>query len=174
MQNKFSDNKDARWRIRVNGYTLIELLIYLSILSLFLLLATQLFISVKSSSAYSQVLSQLVESSQLIFQDISREIKEADVISVPTSGNSSTVLSLNNGQIVYQVQSGILGKATGGQTYSLHSDSFSVTALNFENVSLATQAASIRVNLSLKSNYFLEGGRQVEESFQTALTQRVR
>ncbi|MFC1727004.1 type II secretion system protein J [Patescibacteria group bacterium] len=154
------------------GFTLIEVLIYGAIFSLFLLLITQLFITIKTSAANSMAMTNLQQNFIRIFSDMNQSIRKAEGVVSPTSGNSAADLSLNGGTLLYQVNDGVLEKVDGGTTFSLSDNGVSITALSFENVGEATQTASVKIQMTVDSNYLFEGGRTISENFKTTISLR--
>jgi len=155
--------------LKEGGYTLIEVLIYGAIFSLFLLLTTQVFLTVRSMTANSFVMVNLQQNYARIFSDFNQTIRAAENVIFPIPGNSGETLSLNNGAIVYQVEGGVLQKVEGGTPVELSDDGISVSAILFENIGEATQTATIRIQMTIDSLYVLEGGRTIVEDLQTTI-----
>lgn len=154
------------------GYSLIELLVYTVLFSLFLLLVTQIFLTIKTISANSLAMVNLQQNYVRLFSDLNQTIRSADNIVSPVSGTSGPALSLNDGDITYQVQNGVLEKAISGLPIALSDEGINVSGLIFENLGEATQAASIKIQMNIESNYILEGNRRVSEDFQTTINLR--
>lgn len=154
------------------GFTLIEVLIYSGVLALFLLLTVQIFISVKLTNAHSLSLVSMNKNLHQIISDLGRTIKSADSVLSPAPGASAETLSLNDGAVLYQLSDGVLQKAKDGQVWDLTSDEVTVADLFFENVVEATQTSSIRVTMTVESNYLLEGGRRLSENLETCVSLR--
>lgn len=154
------------------GYTLIEILIYTVIVSLYLFLVAQLFISIKTANANSIALGALQKNSRQIVADLTSTLRNAQTVNTPAAGQTTTVLSLNNGAISYQLQNGILQKTENGQTWDLTTPEVTLANLSFQNPVEATQTASLHLTLTIESNYLLEGGRQLSEDLVTTITLR--
>lgn len=154
------------------GFTLLEVLIYSGILAIFLLLTTQLFISIKLTNAYSISLVGLQKNCRQIISDLTQTIRGAENVTVPLPSQSASTLSLNNGTILYQLEDGVLKKTEDGQTWNLTTDEVTVSGLSFENPVEATQTATIKISMTVESNYLLEGGRKLSEILQTTVSLR--
>lgn len=152
-----------------NGYTLIEVLIYGVIFSLLLLLVTQIFLTIKSSAANSLAMINLLENNTQILADFNQTIRAADNVVAPLPGESETYLSLNNDLVSYQLNAGVLEKVVAGEPLALNDEGVTVRSLNFENVGEATQTPTLKIRFSLESNFLLEGGRTVQEDFETTI-----
>ncbi|HUW21412.1 MAG TPA: hypothetical protein VMW41_01960 [Candidatus Bathyarchaeia archaeon] len=153
----------------ISGYTLIEVLLYSLILSLFLLLTTQVFITVKLSSTQSNIFVYLSRNFRRASSDFTQTIRGAANVSSPLPGSLSASLVLNNGAITYQLDQGILKKTQSGQTWDLTTDEVTVSDLSFENAAESTQTALLRISMKIESNYLLEGGRKISEDFETTI-----
>ncbi len=86
---------------------------------------------------------------------------------VPLPGESTAILSLNNGLILYQLVDGVLVKVDDGQAWDLTTDEVIVSGLSFENLVESTQTATIKIEMTVQSSYLLEGGRRLSEMIQT-------
>ena len=157
---------------KTSGFTIIEVMIFTLIFSLFLLLATQLFLTIKSVTANSASMANLQQNMTRVFSDVNQTIRGAEEVTFPTAKGAGSSLNLNSGQIVYQLSGGVMQKVIGGQAYDLTDAGVTISSLIFENVGEATQSASVKVNMTFDSNYLLEGGRTVSEDMQTTLTLR--
>ena len=154
------------------GFTLIEVLVYGVVFSLFLLLVTQIFITIKLTSANSLTMINLQQNYIRIFSDLNQTVRGASEVDFPLPGQTGGGLSLNNGQVVYQVEEGVLEKVIGGLPVALSDPGISVNAVNFENLGEVDQKASVKIQMTFESNYLLEGGRILSEDFQTAINLR--
>ncbi len=150
-----------------NGYTLIEVLIYSGILAVFLLLVTQLFISIRLTNAQAISLVGMQKNCRQIIADMTQTIRGAENVMVPLPGESTAILSLNNGLILYQLVDGVLVKVDDGQAWDLTTDEVIVSGLSFENLVESTQTATIKIEMTVQSSYLLEGGRRLSEMIQT-------
>lgn len=151
------------------GFTLIEVLIYGFIFGAFLMLVTQLFLTIKSTTANSMAMSNLQQNYARIFSDFNQTIRSAENVTSPLPGNFASSLSLNDGQITYQLSDGVMQKTIGTSTYDLNDNGLRLTGINFENAVESTQTAVIKINFSVESNYFLQSGKKVTEDFQTTI-----
>ena len=157
---------------REKGYSLIEVLIYSSILALFLLLVVQVFIAVKNVNAHSTAFVGMQRNLRQIVADMNQTLKMASSVTTPLPGQTSNNLSLDGGDIVYQVNDGVLQKTASGQTWDLTTEEVAISNLSFENAVEATQTATIKIEMEVESNYLLEGGRRLSENFQTTISLR--
>ena len=141
------------------GFTLLELLIYVTIFSIISVVLVNVFISLSradgQSSAKSEVDSAIRFSNELLRQDI----KNASIISVPASGSSSTLtLTRNAVTIVYDISNGILRRKEGNNNpVNLTDASIIVSTPTFArientNTVFNTTNVSIKINMTFSYN----------------------
>lgn len=105
------------------GNTVIEMLLYLLLLTIFLLAMFNLFGQIISSRSRSASVSLIQRNGNFLINKISQDIRQSSSISVPaTIGTSAVSLSLNIGSsnFVYSQNSGLLIISHGGSDYVLH------------------------------------------------------
>lgn len=166
---KLQSNKVAKPSQSHQGTTLIEVLVYGVIFALFLFLVTQVFLTIRTTTANSFVMVNLQQNFIRIFADLNRTIRAAANVTAPSPGVSGTTLSLNDGAIVYQVNGGVLTRVEDGAAIELTDEGVSLTGVEFANLGEATQTATVRVQMVVESNYLLEGGRRISEDLQTTI-----
>ena len=146
------------------GFSLIEILIYSLVLGLFLLLVTQVFISVKTINANSQALVSVQTNYRQILVDLTREVRGASEVTVPVAGATSENLSLDDGAVVYGLTEGVLEKTTAAGMVRLTTAEVEVQNLVFSNPVEATQSATIKIQMDLVSDFALAGGEPLVET----------
>jgi len=154
------------------GYTLLEVLLYAGVLALFLVLVTQVFISVKLANARSVALVSMSRNLRQATTTLSKTIKNADNIVSPVPGDSNAALVLDDGAVSLRVNEGILTKTENGETWAVTTDEVSVIDLLFVNAVEATQEGSLKISLIVESNYLLEGGMKLSEELETCVSLR--
>lgn len=151
---------------------MIEVMVYGLVFALFLLLVTQVFLTINSTSANSLSMNNLQDNYLRIFSDFEQTIRQAANVAIPPPKSFGATLSLNNGAIVYQLDNGTLQKVVSGVPIALNDSGVSVKNLNFENIGEAAQTDSIRIKMNIQSNYFFPGGKTLVEDFQTTVNLR--
>jgi competence protein ComGC len=151
------------------GFTLIEVLVYGLVFGVFLFLVTQVFLTINSASANALAMVNLQQNHTRIFNDFNQTIRNANSVESPGVGGSDVALSLNGGEVVYQANDGVLQKVVTGVGHDLSDQGVAITAIDFENISEATMPAVIKMSMTIQSNYILEGGRRLSETFQTTI-----
>lgn len=155
------------------GTTLLELLIYVAILSLiFVVIGTTLTAII---SAQKRIEAKRIVDQNLAFalEKIGQSIKEASAVTGTYPSNELN-LTIDGQTVIFSVSSEILRKTTGGNTYDLTSDKVTISSNNsylfykIENPS-ANLAIQIKIRATYKSNNLLQN---VQAQAQTAITLR--
>lgn len=92
------------------GISLIEVLIYVTVLTVVLALVTNFLYQVTNLKVNSLIVSSLYQNSSMIMNKISQDIKAAQAVLGPLDENlvNNLVLQTETGQIDYQVNNGVL------------------------------------------------------------------
>ena len=155
-----------------SGFSLIEIMIYTIILGLFLLLVTQIFISVKTINANSLALVSVQTNYRQVLADLTREVRAASVVTQPVAGGTSSVLSLDDGTVIYQLEGGVLVKTASGESVAVTTDQVEIESLIFTNPVEATQSATVKVEAEMVSRMLLTGGNQLSETISFSVGSR--
>lgn len=112
------------------GFTLIELMISLTLGLVVMLGASQIFISVNKAYTETQRFAQLQGDLSLISDMLASDVREASAVSVANdaSGNSTLTLTLASGDIVYNLASGNLNRTQAGVTETMTEQGASFTS----------------------------------------------
>lgn len=142
--------------IIMKGFTLIELIIYIGIVTGILLVAFNFGLEIIYGNVKSQAIREVQQNSRLAIEKINESILGASSINSPTPGNSSNSLSLTMQGLsldptIFEVVDNKL-KITQGEDgpYELTNDRVKVTSLQFTNVSYEEAPGTIRVQISIE------------------------
>lgn len=171
MKSKIRNNWSFPAKGRA-GYSLIELLIYLVLLSFIILFSTRLFFEIKSLKAETEVSTTLQRNARFVFEEMTQAVRAATEISVPLPGETGDILVLNNGQIKYQLNEAVLQKEESGEIFSVTTSEVTVQEVSFEHIASPEQRPTIKIKIKLVSNYLLEGERRSSAQFQTTISLR--
>lgn len=151
------------------GVTLIELLVYAALLTVVLGLATNLLYQVINFKANQQIESSLQQNTLLAFNKMAADIKNSTNIVLPIDQNYNSSLSLETpaGQIVYQVQNGILTRNGIGLT-----DNNLTCETSLPNYGFRKLGKSIQVRLKVTANFKPFGQEQKVRDYQTTVALR--
>jgi len=143
---------------RKKAFTLIELLIYLGIVSGLLVVAGAFTWSIIKGSVKSACVREVQQNGRLAMEIVTREIKAASGINSPLTGESTDTLSLImsdgglNPTIFELLNNQILLSQGVDGPYALTTDQVLVSNLNFTNLSYADTPGTIRIEMTLDYN----------------------
>ena len=97
------------------GFSLLELLIYISILSILVVIISNTFISLSKSQGQSQARSEVDRDVGFATELIKQDLKNASVVSIPATVGTSPTLTITRAGvvIVYDVLNGVLRRKEG-------------------------------------------------------------
>lgn len=149
------------------GFTIVEMLIYMGLMSILLVLLSSMFVSILETQAESVSDTSLVSESQYITAKIRYDINRTNVINTPAAeGITTNMLSLSTdaGEVQYAINgSNILTVTQAGISHALHTDELETTSLAVVLYGNDTGVPSIEVEFVLKDVYTEE-----ERSFSVA------
>ncbi len=174
MPNLKLSISNAKSRQAQRGVTLIELLLYMGLLSIFLTVLSQIFITSLSTQLESESVSGLDQDGKYIIARLSYDIQRSTNITQPGAlGLSSSSLSFVAGGLSYQYSqaSGILTVSENGTPYQLNSLGTLVSNLQFTRRGNSSGKPTITVSFTLTSTVLREKG-QDTKSFSTTIGTR--
>ncbi len=134
------------------GFTLIELIIYMGLLTLLLTVMSGLFVSIIDLQLESQAGSSVDQDGRYLIARLSYDIQRADSITIPASLGQQT----NNLQIVigginytYTLNSGVLQLSNNFGTDSLNSTNSAVSNVTFLRLGNLNGKNSIQMNFTV-------------------------
>jgi Tfp pilus assembly protein PilW len=139
------------------GYSLIELLVYVSLFVLISIVIIQSLIFTMKTYANARAYRTLQQNGELVMERITREIRQASAVSTGSStfGSSPGTLSLSGEDSVgtpytatVSVSGGSVQLATSSVGSTLSSTEVTVSNLTFWNITTATSSA-IKIELTL-------------------------
>lgn len=145
IKMKYSKNK---------GFSLIELLLYMGLFSIFLITLTQIFSSALELKLESESTSTVQQDSRYILERLSYDINRADSITTPVSiGSQGQSLSLViSGQTyTYALSGNDFTLTNSNGTFQLNGFNTRVTNLSFLRVGNSGGKNSVRINYTINS-----------------------
>lgn len=158
------------------GVTLIELVLYIAIISIFMTTIVSFAWNMVEGSAKSDTQQEVYSQARYLSERIKYEIRNASSINTSDFGinfatDPTKQLSLTNavtGTIIFRVNASGKATITQGATTTLNSNSTRVTDLTFTNyTSLDNKTKHIGLTLTVTSNYS-----QVRNEFRETITLR--
>lgn len=137
---------------RNRGFTLVELVVYMGLLTIILAILSQIFGSLTDIQLESESNSTLNQDEAFIVSRLGYDIRRASSISTPASnGTGSVTLSLviSGTTYVYSLSNGNLMLNDGTNSWRLNSYNTTVSGLDFDRIGNAGGKSTIRTTLQL-------------------------
>lgn len=137
------------------GFTLVELLLYIAIVSIIVFSSASLLQFTLESRVKNQTIAEVEQEGVQVMQLITQTIRNGTAINLPTIGNSSALLSINvvtgaNSPTIFDLSSGrVRIKEGSGVATNLTSSKVTVTNLNFQNLSRTSTPNTIRISFTI-------------------------
>lgn len=141
-------------KIKQGGYSLIEILLYMGLLSIFLFGMTELFVSSLSINIESEATSSVEQDGRYLLSRLRYDLTRATAITTPASvgGTGSTlVITIGGVANTYSLNSGNLRVSDGTNTYQLNSSRTTVSNLNFQRLGNVGGKNTVTVTYTLSS-----------------------
>lgn len=138
------------------GFTLIEFLMYISIVGIILVVASAVGFNVLFGKAKLAAIEEVSQNARFSLERIASAVYGAEAINSPVPGAASSALSLQMADVaknptIFDVSEGILRiKEGGGAATPLTSDEVAVSSLTFSNVSYANAPGAVRIAITLR------------------------
>ena len=146
------------------GFSIVELLVYMALMSIFLVVLLDIFTTTLNSKLSSESTSTLNQDSRYILSKLSYDLNNADSVTSPLLGSMAGSLQIVTGGVTstYASSSGKLVLTTGGVGMNLNSLDTSIDNISFKNIGNAGGKPTVQVTYTLKSNIDLPGGNRTQ------------
>lgn len=138
----------------IKGFTLIEMLVYVSVLGLIMLLAVTTALSMARSYEELKVARSIEQGALTSMERMVRDIRAAEEATASGSTLTLTTTDLNDDPmtVIFYVQDGILKVIENGSYAGpLTASSTSVTSLSFDTLSTTTSKA-VRIQMTMEAS----------------------
>lgn len=155
-----------------NGLTLIETLIYMGLLSIILVVLTEVLYSTLDAFLESRSYTSLQQDSQFILTKLANDIKAASSVTTPASigGSGGTLEIIIDGDSHnYLVSSNNLVLTNPLGAFNLNSSDTRVSSISFTRLG-TSEVDSIRINLTIESSVIRNGERESKNFVTTVQT----
>ena len=172
MNKKFGI-KNLKLEIRnfKKGFTLVELLIYIGMLSILLTVLTQIFGSILDAQLEGEATSSVQQDGRFILSRLTYDIRRTNNIVVPAVlGTQSTSLQLTIGGVnyTYAINSGNLELTNNLGANNLNSGDATVSNLNFTRLGNTGGKNTIQITYTVTSKVVRPKGQEIK-NFQTTI-----
>ena len=157
------------------GYTLIELVVYIGILTLLLSVLSSIFSSIVNVQLESTSTSSVNQDGRYLLSKLLYDVKSATTIVTPAAPGdvtSSMQLTINSINYTYSLDANNNLQVVDGSTglpYVLNSYDTSVSGLTFTRVGNGGSSDDVRVSYTLTSRTLEQGDKRETQSFTTTL-----
>lgn len=162
-QNGFVSSKKR------NGFTLVELLIYMGLLTVLILIFTDIFTSIIDNQLSSRNTSNVADDGRYIYSRFIYDVGRAQAITQPsTYGSSSAALDLTIGgqNYSYSLINNNLVVTSPGGSYALNGYGSSISGLLFTKVGTTSAKSTVQINFTVKGVVTTRGIKD-QQIFQT-------
>lgn len=160
--------------MRKPGFTIVEILIFFGLTSIFLTVITDLFVAIFDVKRESEATSAVEQDGRFILSRLIYDISRASAITNPSSmgaTSNSLVLTIGGSANTYALSGGNLNLANGAGVNSLNSSETSVSAITFQRIGNEVTNETVRVNFTVESTTARNSGSEVR-SYQTTVGRR--
>jgi Tfp pilus assembly protein PilW len=135
------------------GFSLIEIILYISLSGIILFTTAVTFISVLDARTKNQTIAIVDQEGAKAMSIITQTVRNANAINSPTAGNSASTLSVNTGSSdpkVFTLTNGaITMQEGGGEAVALTSSLVTISNLNFRNLSGTSSPGNVDVTFTV-------------------------
>ena len=146
------------------GFSLLELLLYIGLASTILLVISGFFVVTLQSRVKNQTIAEVEQQGARVMQIITQKIHNATTLTSPAQGVSSSSLNLNSGGIIFDLATNTI-RIDEGTPVNLTSNKVLATDLSFYNLSYTDTPGIIRIQFTL--TYDNPAEKKVHEYSQT-------
>lgn len=156
------------------GFTIVEFLIYMGLLSIFLIVLTNVFVSIFDVKSESEATSAVQQDGRYILQRLIYDVSRASSISTPGSYGLSTtnlVLNMSGVEYTYSISGNNLQLVNNLGANKLNSSNTIVSGITFQKIGNTVENETVQIDFSLSSVADPNGGVETR-SFQTTVARR--
>lgn len=169
FKTSFLQVRSAKRDVHKLGFTLVELILYMGILSVLVLVLTDILVAIFNAQLSSQSTTSVSADGRYIYSRITYDINRAQGVALPTNlGDSSATLvaTISGSTYTYGLSSGNLQVNDGTGSYVLNGPDTTVSNLQFTRIGNINGKHTFRLNYTITGKIPLNG-RIDSEVFQT-------
>lgn len=152
------------------GFTIVELLLYMGLLTIFLGMILSIFTAIVDVQLESEGTSALEQDSRYIFARLAYDVGRAQTITIPASpGQSATSLQLtiDGAPSTYSLNNGVFSLANTLGTNALNSINTTVSSVTFLRLGNADGKQTVRTTIAFASVHQRSGGGETKTMQET-------
>ncbi|MCX6704387.1 MAG: hypothetical protein NTZ07_02975 [Candidatus Woesebacteria bacterium] len=156
------------------GFTIVELLIYMGLMSIFLVVLMGIFTSALKTKLASESTSGISQDSRYILSKLSYDVNNADSVTSPALGITGTSLQIvaSGSVITYATVSGNLTRTVGGVSTNLNGNDTQLDSISFKNIGNPGGKPTIQVVYTVRSKIIIQGGGTEAQTINTTVGTR--
>lgn len=138
-----------------NGFTLVELIIYMGLLSVLLLVFTDIFTSILDTQLSSRNTSSVADDGRYIYSRFIYDVNRAQTIIEPSSygiPSSQMTITIDGQNYTYSLTNNNLMLTDPNGSYALNSSGSQVTSLQFTKVGATSKKDTVQINFTIKGS----------------------
>lgn len=159
---------------KLRGFSIIELVIYIGLMSVLLLVISRIFISSLDIQTESKAASRVEQDGRFILAHLAYSVANAESITTPSAigdESSSLVLDEDGTLLTYSLNNNILELTENGETDRLNSPATAISGLSFQKIGNPGGNETIRVEFTITSTDTSEAAPETQ-TYQTTLGTR--
>lgn len=144
----------------VKGFTLVELLLYMGLLSIILVVLTNIFTAIIDMQIGSQAMSNVAQDGRYVYSRLIYDINTADSVQEPLAlGSTSAILTLTKSgtQYSYLLSSGNLVMSDSTAAATLNGYGTTISDLSFQRIGNVNGKHTFRINFKITAISDLDG-----------------
>ena len=162
LQNLISEirNQKSIFMVKSKGFTLVELIIYMGLLTILILIFTDIFVSIIDNQLGSKNTSNVADDGRYVYSRFIYDVGRAQQITEPQGyGSTSANLKLIIGgqEVTYSLINGNLLVTNPAGSYQLNGYGSSVSALLFTKVGTDSAKNTVRLNFTISGDITIRG-----------------
>lgn len=160
--------------INLQGSTVVELVLYMGLLSIFILALFDIFSQILNTQTRSVAVSLVQTNGNFLLTKLTQDINRAESISVPVAiGDTGNTLTLQIGSTsaVYTITDGRLRMVDSTGTYNLNDVDTTISNFNVQKLGNPLGRAGVQLSLTITSNV-VDNANTKTLNFQTFATTR--
>lgn len=156
------------------GFTIVELLVYMGLMSIFLVVLLGIFTASLNAKLASESTSGVSQDSRYILSKLSYDINNADSIVLPGLGETSASLQMvtSGSTSTYAISGGNLVKTENGVSMNLNGIDTQLSSISFKNIGNPEGKPTIQVVYTLGSKIIVQGGQTQTQTINTTIGTR--
>ncbi|OGK13623.1 hypothetical protein A3C98_04430 [Candidatus Roizmanbacteria bacterium RIFCSPHIGHO2_02_FULL_37_15] len=178
-KNSSRFNRDQISNFKKSGYTLVELLVFMGIVSILLAILSNMFAQIVDVRQESESVSSIEQDGNYILTRLAYDVLRAQIINTPASlgQNDSTLdISIDGVNNLYTANNGILTVTNNNGSFQLNGANSSISNLDFlrlGNPADTEREDTLRISFTVTSRIVRSSGPE-SKNFQTTVGLRLR